>query len=281
MLETTLTAAALTKKLADIHLSISESRIHVTPAEYATIASTIGGILSQLSSRVTSPETKEEKRKTYITGFGKYKLINNPTECATHTVNHTSITTMPETQLDKYVPVTIVDGIDVKAIPYTSGQIEPGILYYISEIDNFAMMVGNTLFCGNIGTIYTDDSNLHYIKDCKYGSSCLKISTCKFFHDGYEIYCGKNGHIPAEHGKAQFTRNFVSSSWAYNNKADNPRGRKIGSRPNLLADLSRITADDIKKYRQQTMHDILCCMIMTKYSAGSSLSNITNRGANT
>jgi hypothetical protein len=151
-------------------------------------------------------------------------------------------------------------------------------MYWVSDIQQFAMHLNGVIFRGNIGNIYDKhniqtNSNINQTIICSYGNSCQKIlhgEPCKFYHDPVDLhkvmtekkisretyfaYCNKH-------------RNFVNTSWVYTDIQHNQKNksmRHFGSRNTLnhefnLMRLNNSNSNEINisNYRHQCMHDIL------------------------
>lgn len=131
-----------------------------------------------------------------------------------------------------------------------------GVLYYVSSADNFAIKINGSLYYGNIGNIITNESNPTKIKDCKFGKECSK-DKCNYYHDPMLSLDGSD------------RRNYVASSWVYSPPDDKARNkkkmRKFGSLNNLEIDMQLLKKDDINRFNSQTMHDLLCSLLIKKY----------------
>lgn len=129
-----------------------------------------------------------------------------------------------------------------------------GRLYYVDTADHFAIKIGNKLFHGNIGTVYTDEKSPEKIKDCKFASTCTKIGCCDYYHNPM-IFAGSRDR-----------RNFIASSFLYTSPGNNykykHRTRRFGSRDNLDIDIATITEEERNRFYDQTMHDLLCSLIL-------------------
>lgn len=142
-----------------------------------------------------------------------------------------------------YLPAICVLGFnEVKA---------DGKLYYIQGADHFAFKLNNKLFHGNIGTIFTDEKNPKKIKKCKYAADCIRKEKCDYYHD------------PKDYPGAREYRNYIAGSFLYGKCQKN---RRFGSRNKLDIDIVTMTKEEIERYYDQTMHDILCSMLLSSYS---------------
>lgn len=138
-------------------------------------------------------------------------------------------------------------------------NMEDGHLYYVEDSDHFAFSIGGMFYHGNIGTIYTDQKEPAKIKNCRYGSACSKDS-CDYYHNP----------ITTKHCKDR--RSYVASSFLYSptvagNMAfkNKRRARRFGSIDNIDLDLPNLSEEEGQRFIDQTMHDMLCSMLLKKY----------------
>ena len=174
--------------------------------------------------------------------------------------------------------------INVKIIS-DIGEIPNMPLYWVSNINQFAIQLNGVIFRGNIGNIYNSndikmDTKLenNQIVICKYGSNCKNIADgkiCKFFHDPLDLLQLVNaGKMTAElyNIYKEKIRNFVNTSWIYTefpNNYNNSSMRHFGSR-NVLhheLDLMKLNNNykEIDNFRHQCIHDILVVMGLNQY----------------
>ena len=147
--------------------------------------------------------------------------------------------------------IKITDGLSVQAVVIGSfaDVKQNGQLYYVSQNDHFAIKLAGVLFHGNIGTVYDSEREPEKIKDCRFGSECNRMHKCNYYHD------------PTIFPTSQDHRNFIATSFTYS-KYKNGRNRSFGSRPHLEEDVLQLTCDDAYKFYDQTMHDILCSLVL-------------------
>lgn len=169
------------------------------------------------------------------------------------------------TPSSREIAVPIVGEISLRAIEITSiGDIsQDGILYYIPPIKRFALRFAGFTFQGNIGIVYVGSGSIpHKVHDCT--ARHCNIVSCNYYHN------------PLRFQGSTDIRNFVASSWIYDNRETrvasardahvNPRkSRKLSSRANLEADIATITPQDLSYYNEQFMHDLLCAIVMNSY----------------
>lgn len=124
-------------------------------------------------------------------------------------------------------------------------------LLYKSNTKEFIMKFPTITLYGNIGKVYNDDQELYNTKICTYQSNCVNRAQCKFWHNPTTV----NGSTDI--------MNFTSKSWIYD--PVRPNRRHFGSIENLESDITRITNDDYIYFVRQTMHDLLCCIVLGRY----------------
>lgn len=147
--------------------------------------------------------------------------------------------------------------LGLNAIPVDSfDQVkQDGELYFVTRADHFAFRLAGHLFHGNIGTIYTDEKNPVKIKNCKFAGDCVKGTRCDYYHDP-TTYIGSRDH-----------RNFIASSWLYSPSRGRARGRRFGSHDKLCEDIIGLSTEEVERFYDQSMHDILCALLLkTNYS---------------
>lgn len=120
-----------------------------------------------------------------------------------------------------------------------------GNLYWVKSAGRFAIYIAGKLFHGGIGAIYTDEKHPEKIKACR-AERCG--ADCKYYHD------------PMRHPAKKDTRNYIAASWLYSRASKN--SRRFGSAKNLELDLSVITEEEVDRYLDQCMHDILCALVL-------------------
>lgn len=155
--------------------------------------------------------------------------------------------------------VSITDNIELAAIrvPTFDNVTTNGELYYVESCGHFAFRVAGVLFHAGVGDIYNTESEPIKIKECKYGDKCNRHD-CTYYHD--PIRCGNSRDI----------RNYVAASWLYAPPTSPLRTRKatrtFGSRQFLDSDISSVTGEECRRFMDQSSHDILCSLILSRYS---------------
>jgi hypothetical protein len=151
-------------------------------------------------------------------------------------------------------------------------------IYWVSDINQFAVHLNGVMFRGNIGNIYDkhhiqSNVNINQTIICQHGNVCRKLlqgGLCKFYHDPIELrQILSDGKIDQETYLAYCHkyRNFVNTSWMYTDIQHNQKNksmRHFGSRNTLKHEFdlihlnnSKSTDVHISNFRHQCMHDIL------------------------
>lgn len=152
----------------------------------------------------------------------------------------------------KFTEALSLSAIRVPTFAYVK---QDGELYYVECADHFALRIAGQLLHGNIGAIYTEEKNPEKIKNCKFASGCMKQHNCDYYHDPID-FPGSKDH-----------RNFIASSWLYSPPgqfSNRPRSRRFGSRNNLDTDIMGLQPEEIARFHDQTMHDLLCSMLLSE-----------------
>jgi len=154
------------------------------------------------------------------------------------------------------IKITTALSLNAISVPTFEQVVADGNLYYVSNADHFAIKIAGRLLHGNIGRIYTDEKNPEKIKDCRHQNKCIKSGKCDYYHD------------PAKFIGSQDHRNYIASSFLYapsnshyKNKA---RSRRFGSRENLDMDIVSMSEEEIGRFNDQVMHDLLCSLLCTR-----------------
>lgn len=160
----------------------------------------------------------------------------------------------------------ILNGIELPIkIVEKESEIPIGSIYYISNVDQYAINVAGVNIKGNLSNI------VEYQKErsarCEYGIECKSFkngTSCNYWHDP-EDYLKLGMKIPANN-----TRNFTVGSWLYskNKKPKTYFTRHIGSKDTLLHDLAMLPKiqyrEEISNREGQLIHDLLLYMILHK-----------------
>ena len=203
------------------------------------------------------------KNKYVLLKSNSYKILNK---------------SFPDINYDK---VKITNDIKIDAIEVNSIKDIPNSrLYWINDINQFAVKINGVLLRGNIGNIYNKkcicESNNTQMSICKNYNACktlLNNKVCKFYHDPLQVLdLLKQGIIEKNTYEKykNFYRNFSNTSWIYTNLTTNRNlnMRHYGSRDNLRYELNLLELEDdytrkkiLENYYQQTMHDLLITLI--------------------
>jgi hypothetical protein len=157
-----------------------------------------------------------------------------------------------------HVDIPFTDALSLPALRVgTFDEVkQDGEVYYVDGANHFAFRLGGRLFHGNIGTIYTDEKSPEKIKDCKFGDACVKQECCKYFHN------------PRRSAGSRDIRNYVASSYVYTPPdsvyKNRLRSRRFGSRPYLDVDIAGLSEEEITRFHDQAMHDLLCSMLLSR-----------------
>lgn len=163
----------------------------------------------------------------------------------------------------KYTKIKFTEALSVPAIsvPTFDYVKQDGELYYVESADHFAFKICGHMLHGNIGMIYTDEKSPEKIKDCKFADSCMKRDKCDYYHDPVK-FAGSKDH-----------RNFIASAWLYappnSHYKNRPRSRRFGSREYLDTDIVGLQEEEIIRFHDQAMHDLLCSILLSKAYAPS------------
>jgi hypothetical protein len=174
---------------------------------------------------------------------------------------------------DLHVPVKIVKSIDeVPNIP----------LYWVENINQFAVCINGVVLHGNIGNIYNHTNiqknvPVNQTIICKYGNKCNLLinkkpdsKICKFYHDPVELLEALNNKIinnKIYNTYKLLSRNFINTSWIYTELPCNKKNimiRHFGSKNTLKHEFDLMKIDNnnvnqiiIDNYKHQTIHDLL------------------------
>ena len=186
---------------------------------------------------------------------------------------------MPMLTHDIPVNAKIVD--DISEIPNIP-------LYWVTNINQFAIHINGVIFRGNIGNIYNKnsitshkDKPTNQIIICKHGNKCNKLlcaEQCPFYHDPFDLLqlvkCGEISEGVFESYK-KLNRNYINTSWIHTDmpyNKNNAQMRKFGSRNMLRHELELIKFSnashdeiDINNFRQQCMHDFLVVLGLNQH----------------
>lgn len=196
------------------------------------------------------------KMKDVLVKFGTPKeaqIICAPRLRVTDTWEHSE--KKPAHELAKITEIIVKKELSLSAhiVDSFDQVVDDGKLYYIGAADHFAVRVSGMLIHGNVGNIFIDEKIPSKVKNCKFSNRCLKKDSCDYYHD------------PLEHSGSTDRRNYVVSSWLYQPSSGMSKYRKFGSYSRLEEDIWTMTREDIDRFRDQVMHDILCLLLLNKY----------------
>jgi hypothetical protein len=168
--------------------------------------------------------------------------------------------------------------INIKYVEHIN-EIPNVSMYWVKDINQFAIRINNIILRGNIGNIY----NHNHIKKniptnqtiiCKHKNKCNQLKSnltiCKFYHDPLDLLELLNANkitLEVFNIYKKFTRNFINTSWIYTDDQCNKKNtmlRHFGSKNTLKneIDLIKINNSPINKtiidnFTHQTIHDLL------------------------
>ena len=182
----------------------------------------------------------------------------------------------------------IIDNLPINVnIVNDINDIPDNPLYWVSNINQFAISINGVIFRGNIGNIYNkhhihNNENIKQTIICKFHNECPNLinnKICKFYHDPYEILDLLNfGEITKElfDKYKNLHRNFINTSWIYTDNQKNKKNinmRHFGSKDSLSNDFdlmklnnSKSVTTHINNYKHQTIHDILTIIGLNHYN---------------
>lgn len=159
-----------------------------------------------------------------------------------------------QAQPAKSIKITQTLSLDAIEVGSFDEVKQDGNLYYIPAYNHFAIRIAGRLLHGNIGNIYTNENSPKKIKDCNFALSCMKQTKCDYYHD------------PALFANSTDIRDYFASSWLYappdSHYKNRPRSRRFGSREHLDIDIVAMQPDEINRFHDQTMHDLLCSLLI-------------------
>lgn len=168
----------------------------------------------------------------------------------------------PKTEIATYTygnfeKIRITDTIKITAVRVPNfAAVQPdGRLYFVEANNHFALILNSMLIHGNIGNIYTDNTTPEKIKSCRFRGNCMKSERCDYYHS------------PDSFPNSRDTRNFVANSWVYTTDRNKMRygSRRFGSRERMDVDIVALQSDEIERFIDQSMHDLLCSIILREY----------------
>lgn len=158
----------------------------------------------------------------------------------------------------------IVSGISIPGIieVNTLDGVPDSNLYWVKDINQFAVKICGFVIRGNIGDIYplhSTSRQMLKIISCKYGNACKNINLpngCNYYHDPI--------HINKKDSSKQI-RNYTNGSWTYTHEPfseHNKSMRHIGNRSSFTEDLHNVSADEANRWVDQSMHTLLTTLAL-------------------
>jgi hypothetical protein len=241
--------STFTTMLAGLHTSVAQALDDCKAAQLHDIT-TMDSLLEKLTKKDTKAPLKVEswtevrRRKRAYVGAPTQQLA---VICCDHN--------------SKYTKIKITDALSISAVSVVNFDDvkQDGELYYVNSADHFAFKISGIMFHGNIGTIYTDEKTPEKIKNCKFGTVCMKRDKCDYYHDPIK-FTGSRDH-----------RNFIASSALYSppdsQYKNRARSRRFGSREHLDIDIVGLQEDEITRLHDMAMHDLLCSVLLAQAKA--------------
>jgi hypothetical protein len=212
-------------------------------------------LLTNLLSGVTKPpEVEWEVVSSANKGGGKMQNAPTKSTLVQSASPQNTITYSP-----RVIQIKITTNLSLEArLAQSFAEVQrDGNLYFIQPNNHFAIYICGTLFHGNIGQVFTKDRNPERIKECRYGTSCVRGQVCNYYHN------------PMENNSSADVRNYIASAWIYSPPSCEFRSpdivRRFGSKDTLDIDIIGITGGEVARFCDQTMHDILCSLLLCKY----------------
>jgi hypothetical protein len=201
-------------------------------------------------------------------------------------VKQSAVITTPTPAILSKIKVVGNYSLDAVKVPTWEAlsKMRDGLLYYVESSDCFAIRICGLFLHGNIGVIYTNSKEPPGIKNCRFGNKCTK-NPCYYYHNPYyTIMCKADSkctkplckyvHTDPDDNtivpKSKDKRNFIAGSWLYSppvtiTKTPLRSHRKFGSIENIETDISALTHEDGDQFLAQTMHDLLCSLLLRSY----------------
>lgn len=182
----------------------------------------------------------------------KNKINNNATDKVVHKYTIDNVSIIPEINDKQFLNIPVIVVEDKETIKNTP-------IYYIKNIDKFAIKINNKLIMGNLGNIYN-----------KHSENKSKVNKC------YKVYCNKK-NCNFYHNN----RNFMNYSWIHSTSYKNSNIKKVnkdyilnndtsntrflGSKDTLMNDIIYTNSNERDLRNSQLMHDILIYQILDNY----------------
>lgn len=275
-----LSLAQIIERVDEIHSHIHK---HHDESNHSVICDNISEI-SHISKCLSSVLMKVDNiyhicDNTYNTKRQTYK--NRDKEFNTNKTDwvHLNKNIKPNTNLTPTIPIKIKNVKTLDEIPNMP-------IYWVQNINQFAMQINGIIFRGNIGNIYNKNhikknKNVHQTVICTNGNNCkilLNNQICKFYHDPVDLLILLNKNIIDSelfNKYKKLPRNFINTSWIYTEMPPNNNNnsmRHFGSRDTLKYDFELMQLNNSKQcnaqisnYNHQCMHDILVIIGLNQF----------------
>ncbi len=232
-------ASLLAETTARLDAAISKSK-----SIHAKEMSMVHSLVNKLRKKGTGEWHSAARRPTHKSNIGPSRVLRQ------------SAAKSSSARKDNLTEIKITEALHLRAVsvPGFNYVKQDGQLYYVEAADHFAIKIAGHLLHGNIGTIYTDEKSPEKIKDCRFAAACSKHDNCDYYHD------------PLKFAGSKDRRNFVASSWLYappdGSYKNRPKSRRFGSLDHLDIDIVSLHEDEISRFHDQTMHDLLCSILL-------------------
>ena len=236
------------------YIALSVEQIELKVLELQSAIKTIQAVAYQLANvsniinRAALMKKRNKKQESTIEYIDPY-----PTETDIGTLRSINAVENKEIVSGINIPIRTVN---------TLSEIPVSNIYYINDLDQFAINIAGIVIRGTLGNIvnYKTENSA----ECEYGINCKSFTnntTCPYYHDPLDY---KHHKIKKPHN----IRNFTVGSWIYSKKKT-PKTyftRHVGSCDRLLYDLKTLKRvqyrEEIANREGQLIHDLLIYMIL-------------------
>jgi len=225
--------------------------------ELMGLKSNFNSILILLESKITNvKKIRDNELKKLNLILERFQLKGNQANTQTTNYDEKQIVTISKQPTKTLINVEGQMKLDAFKITDFSMVPSTGELCYIEDKNHFAIRINGILFHGNIGYIYINNNNPDKVKSCKFGKLCNKLN-CNYYHD------------PTIYPNSKDVRNYIANSWLYSTSPKYAtKSRRFGSKSLLEIDMNNLTDEEVKRFMDQAIHDILCCLLLKKYYKG-------------
>ncbi len=135
-------------------------------------------------------------------------------------------------------------------------------IYWVEELQQFAIKIAGCLIRGNIGNIYSSHDSMSKVTICRYKSRCKNLTTpegCQYYHDPIETPGLATSY------KKREVRNFTNGSFIYTHepiKESNKNMKHIGNRSTMREDLESVSSGEAQMIADQTIHSLLTTLVL-------------------